>query len=190
MNQGNSGNENLADSHHKAPIEVLSGRDGPRLFGSGRRDHTVYRRELADEICRRIASGETLRVISAEPGMPATATIWDWVNEDRDGFAGRYAKARERQMDAWVEEVLTIADDETIEPNSRRVRVDTRKWLMSKIAYRKFGDKIVHSGDSENPIQVLHNKADFAPLTPNQLEMLEQFAHERAALTTTIEDKQ
>ena len=166
--------ETAAGNRHKAPLVVLSGKDAPRLFGPGRRDHTVYDREKADEICRRIASGETLRAISAEPGMPGMATIWDWVNEDRDGFAGRYARARERQMDAWVEEVVSIADDETIEPNSRRVRVDARKWLMSKIAYRKYGDKLIYAGDPDNPVLVLHKKAEVAVLDPEQLALIER----------------
>jgi hypothetical protein len=97
----------------------------------------------------------------------------------RDGFAGRYTQARERLMDTWAEELVRIADDPNLEPNDRRVRVDTRKWLMSKLAYRRYGDKLVHSGDPENPIQVLHKKAEMAPLTPSQLALLERFAEER-----------
>jgi terminase small subunit-like protein len=68
-----------------------------------------------------------------------------WAIDDRDGFSSRYAKAREALMDKWSEEIVNIADDQTAEPNDRRVRVDTRKRLMSKLSYRKFGDKLVHS---------------------------------------------
>jgi hypothetical protein len=35
-----------------------------------------------------------------------------------------------------------------------RLRVDTRKWLLSKLAPKKYGDKLELSGDAENPIAV------------------------------------
>lgn len=71
-------------------------------------------------------------------------------------------------MEAMAEEILEIADDglndfkqvdgrqvvdqENI--NRSRLRVDTRKWLMSKLAPKKYGDRTVLAGDPENPINV------------------------------------
>jgi hypothetical protein len=100
---------------------------------------------------------------------------------DRDGFASRYAQAREALMDHWSEEIVVIADDQTAEPNDRRVRVDTRKWLMSKLAYRRYGDKLIHSGDADNPIRVMHEAARISDLSPVELEALDLFT--RARLT-------
>jgi hypothetical protein len=34
----------------------------------------------------------------------------------------------------------------------QRLQVDTRKWLLSKLAPKKFGDKIEVSGDPANPL--------------------------------------
>jgi hypothetical protein len=34
----------------------------------------------------------------------------------------------------------------------RRLQVDTRKWLLSKALPKVYGDKIIHSGDDEDPI--------------------------------------
>jgi hypothetical protein len=104
-----------------------------------------------------------------------------WSIEDRDGFASRYAQAREALMDHWSEEIVVIADDQTAEPNDRRVRVDTRKWLMSKLAYRRYGDKLIHSGDADNPIRVMHEAARISDLSPVELEALDLFT--RARLT-------
>jgi hypothetical protein len=65
--------------------------------------------------------------------------------------------------------------------NDRRVRVDTRKWLMSKLAYRRYGDKLIHSSDPENPIQVMHHAARVGDLSPVEVEALDLFT--RARLT-------
>lgn len=46
-----------------------------------------------------------------------------------------------------VEEVLTIADHTSIDPHDRRIRVDTRKWLLSKDLPKVYGDKVTVAGD-------------------------------------------
>ncbi len=72
-----------------------------------------------------------------------------------------YARAREHQADAWVDELREIADDsskdhiEVETPDGRierrfdgehvqrsRLKIDTLKFLMSKHAPKRFGDKI------------------------------------------------
>ena len=40
----------------------------------------------------------------------------------------------------WAEDVLSIADT-TLEPHDRRIRVDTRKWLLSKVLPKVFGGR-------------------------------------------------
>ena len=66
---------------------------------------------------------------------------------DVAGFSTQYAKAREAQMEARAEELLEIADDKTGDPQRDRLRVDTRKWIMSKIAPKRYGDKVQIGGD-------------------------------------------
>jgi hypothetical protein len=118
--------------------------------------HTVYSPEVADEICRRIADGEGLKRICRDKHMPAEATVRAWFVSNHEGFAAPYALAREAQMEKLAEEILEIADDtsgETIDheggirrqnsewANGRRLQVDSRKWLMSKLAPKRYGDK-------------------------------------------------
>jgi len=90
-----------------------------------------------------------------------------WVSADAD-FANRYAHARSSGLEVLAEELVEIADDTThdqiitaagVMQNSEyiarsRLRVDTRKWLLSKLAPKKYGDKLELSGDAENPIAV------------------------------------
>jgi hypothetical protein len=35
-----------------------------------------------------------------------------------------------------------------------KLQVDTRKWLLSKLAPKKYGDKLEVSGDAANPIAI------------------------------------
>lgn len=120
-----------------------------------------YTQELADHICTLIATTtKGVTAISKEVGINQE-TIYGWLKTHED-FAKNYARAKEIQMDLMAQEILDISDDssqDTIEtekgtiPNNEwinrsRLRVDTRKWLMSKLAPKKYGDKqtIEHDG--------------------------------------------
>lgn len=116
---------------------------------------TEYTAELAAEILERLTSGESLRSICKPDGMPAESTVRTWVVYDQSGFSAQYEKARRAQMDALAEDLLEIADEKSDDVQRARLRVDTRKWLMSKIAPKRFGDRVVteHTGPNGGPIQ-------------------------------------
>lgn len=78
-------------------------------------------------------------------------------------------------MDALAEDILEIADDDDEDVNRARLRVDTRKWLMSKIAPKRFGEKRSHevTGARGGPVQI----ADISRLkgmTSEELQILER----------------
>jgi hypothetical protein len=102
----------------------------------------AYTPALAAEICERMAMGESLRSICRSEGMPAEVTVRSWAIEDREGFSSQYARASQIRMDCLADEILEIADNESGDPARDRLRLDTRKWLMSKIAPKRFGDKL------------------------------------------------
>lgn len=116
---------------------------------------TGYTPELAAEIIARLAAGESLRKICTDDHMPHESTVRLWATDDREGFSTQYTRARQAQMDALAEDILEIADGEDTDVNRARLRVDTRKWLMSKIAPKRFGEKVVneHVGANGGPIQ-------------------------------------
>lgn len=132
---------------------------------------TAYTPKLAQIIIARLAAGESLRSICKPDDMPKESTVRLWATSDRDGFAAQYTRAREAQMDALAEDLLEIADDEDADVNRARLRVDTRKWLMSKIAPKRFGDKKSHelTGANGGPIQTL----DLTHLSEDDLSRLE-----------------
>lgn len=123
-----------------------------------------YTREIAAEICKRLAAGESLLQICDDPLMPHRSTVYEWVTNNRDDFADTYARARDAGLDRMADEVLNIADDgsndwmERNDPDNpgwqangehqarSRLRVDTRKWYLSKLAPKRYGDKLELSG--------------------------------------------
>ncbi len=48
----------------------------------------------------------------------------------------------EQRTEFQAQEILTIADDPTIEPNDKRIRVDTRKWIMARMKPKRYGDHL------------------------------------------------
>jgi hypothetical protein len=76
---------------------------------------------------------------------------------------------------------LKIADDPRLEPNDRRVRLDTRKWLMSKLHPARYGDKVQVAGDPDNPVRHLVGVVDLSQLSGPELDALEHFADARLA---------
>jgi hypothetical protein len=117
-----------------------------------------YTPEVGSAICDRIARGESVRHIAEDPDMPGQRTIYQWLQKN-DEFAQQYARAREAQAEHMQDEILSIADDgrnDTYEDEDggkrvdqdviarSRLRVDTRKWLMSKLAPKKYGEKVTN----------------------------------------------
>lgn len=115
-----------------------------------------YTLKMADEICERLADGESLRKICLSDHMPNRATVFRWLHL-HSSFRDQYARAREAQADALADEILDIADDglndsyEDEDGNKRtdhdviarsRLRVDARKWIASKLKPKVYGDRI------------------------------------------------
>lgn len=107
--------------------------------------------------------------------MPDKSTVLRWLQKDEHAsFRDHYAHARTLQAEHWADEIVEIADDGSgdvreVEKNGRlielvdhdhinrsRLRVDTRKWLMARMAPKKYGDRVglEHSGPEGGPLVV------------------------------------
>ena len=128
-----------------------------------------YSAKIADEILRRLETGETLHAICRDPEMPAFSSVMEWTYEGGPtGFADRYARARLIGYNAMAEDVLAIADDgrndwiereqgksaNTEHIQRSRLRFDARRWLLSKALPKIYGDKLELGGPDGGPIQV------------------------------------
>ncbi len=138
---------------------------------------SIFTDELADEICQRIAEGESLRSICRDERFPAQSTVFRWLTANKD-FQEQYAHAREAQADFWADEIIEISDDgrnDTYETENgertnqdviarSRLRVDTRKWLMARMAPKKYGDKVTQEID--------HKSSDGSMTPPTVIEIV------------------
>lgn len=115
---------------------------------------TRFTEALGKKICDRIASGESLRRICKDKKMPARKTIHLWLLDDRKkAFLHQYVIAVDIRADELFDSLEEIADNEKGEVQRDRLRVDTRKWYLSKIMPKKFGEKLdVTSGNKPIPI--------------------------------------
>lgn len=105
--------------------------------------------EIANEICDLLIEGKSLRAICALEGMPNASTVCRWLANNEE-FRKQYAHARDAQADTIADETLAIADDAALDPQDRRVRIDTRKWLAAKLKPKAYGEKVALTGGGEN----------------------------------------
>ncbi len=130
-----------------------------------------YTPELSEEICNRLAGGESLRSICSSENIPNKSTVLRWLFDGKhEEFCDQYAKAREAQAEHMADELMDIADDGRNDYMERehglvlnseaiarsKLRVDTRKWIAARLLAKKYGDKLetTHVGDANRPIAV------------------------------------
>jgi hypothetical protein len=134
---------------------------------------TIYNKEVGNKVCELISEGKTLREIGATEGLPSLAVISAWnvsANELYKPFQEQYARAMQTRAIRWAEELLEIADETSKDkmvdeygnekPNSEyinrsRLRVDTRKWLLSKVLPKVYGDRQQHEISGKDGIPLI-----------------------------------
>ncbi|MFA6972397.1 MAG: hypothetical protein WC208_13510 [Gallionella sp.] len=128
---------------------------------------------VMDHVCNEIATssrgiGKILSNGCNGNTLPKYSTFMCWLEEEK-ALSDRYAKAKDAQADFMADEMLEIADSnaeyvvdsqgvsrkDSADVQHKRLRVDTRKWLASKLKPKKYGDKTTIAGDAENPLAVL-----------------------------------
>ena len=140
---------------------------------------TKYNSAVATEICIRMAAGESVRKICKDQDLPTFNTVMRWVHDKnqvayKDGFPEQYRAARESMAQNMFDELLEIADDDAHETQRSRLRVDTRKWYLSKCLPKLFGDRLNLDHSGEIGLKVISDDDLDARLAANQAE-LDQF---------------
>ncbi len=115
-----------------------------------------YTKEKGALICERIATHDCglPRLCAMYKDMPGEMTIQRWRYENAE-FRLKYAQAKMIQADLLAEQCLQIAEDSTPENvGVDRLRVDTRKWLASKLLPKQYGDKLLLEQKTEENEQL------------------------------------
>ena len=149
-----------------------------------------YSDAMADQICKAVAvSKDGLRkTLEDNPELPPLGTVQAWLRKHAY-LQSNYAHAKIDQLQAMAEDIVDIANDDSLDANDKRIRIDTRKWLLSKLMSKTYGDKLdVTSGGEALAVpshqidariqsiimQAQRRKDDaYEGLDPNALKLLE-----------------
>lgn len=145
---------------------------------------TTYTKDLASIMCARIAEGESVRSICRDDEMPAISTFFKWIGEHEE-FSKQYAIAKDQCIEVYFDEMVDISDNQVGSPakdedgnlltdkdgnlvkfvdgasvGHAKLRVDTRKWALSKMCPKKYGDKIQQevSGPDGGPVTMVERR--------------------------------
>ena len=103
-------------------------------------------------MCQQIAEGKSLSsVLRSNDGMPSYHCVMLMIKNNPE-FRGMYEKAIESRADRLAEEILELADEQMPEGlegplasawvQQKRMQVDARKWVASKLKPKVYGDRI------------------------------------------------
>jgi len=102
-----------------------------------------------DEVIDKLSETGNLTKACRDTGVSKT-TFLRWCDADAAN-ADRYARAREAGLDAEADRAI----DEALEAKDAglgRLALDARKWYLSKLMPKKYGDKSLVGSDPENPL--------------------------------------
>lgn len=123
----------------------------------------TYSKAKAARILEALANGQSLRKAAKAESVSPT-TVMRWVKQ-WPTFAEQYAQARAMQHQGFADEIddaLDEADKAATDPEcgSQRIaaiklRIDTRKWLLSKMLPKVYGDRTQMVIEGANPADIL-----------------------------------
>lgn len=105
-----------------------------------------------DELCQRVADGESLTEICKAWDVPRSR-IAAWVGSSPAREASYHA-AQALHADALMSEVVGIADGASEDVQRDRLSVDTRMKVASKLYRARFGDSMQHTGKGDAPLAI------------------------------------
>ena len=119
------------------------------------------------QILLSIEEGNSLRATLKRDGMPTSTTFYEWIDNDKEKSI-HYARAIEARAELKFE---SIEQDYSEEPQRdaetgridsawvqlQRLKIDAKKWELSKMFPKKFGDKVMqeHSGEVKTTTTVI-----------------------------------
>ena len=118
---------------------------------------------ILNTIFTEIEKGRAVRNVLKDSGMPDVTTFYRWIDEDKEK-SKQYARACEFRADAIFDEIIDIADDSSLDKKvlengsevldsefvaRSRIKIDARKWVVSKLNPKKYGDKMDLTTDGE-----------------------------------------
>ena len=102
-----------------------------------------YTEELAEEFCKRIALGRSLRSVCEDEDMPDSSTVFLW-KRTKAGFMELYVRATEERGLTYGDRITDLIDSVLAgeyEVDRARLALDGLKWTAARLAPKQYGDK-------------------------------------------------
>jgi hypothetical protein len=105
-----------------------------------------------ETVCLEIEKGKALRKVC--PAFMSVDKFHKMCSDDKQ-LNERYARACEIRAETIFDEIIDISDgsshafDDPVKIQRDRLKIDARKWAASKLAPKRYGDKIDVTSDGE-----------------------------------------
>ena len=103
---------------------------------------SLYTEEIAQRIIDGLMDGLSLIKICEQNGIPSRRTVLYWWDANPD-FCAKCARARILQADLMDDKIIDLIDQATPESApADRVKLAALTWRASKLAPKKYGNKL------------------------------------------------
>jgi len=123
----------------------------------------MERESITKEILERVSHGEALRKVVKDVGI-SSRTFYEWLREDVE-LEKQYVRACEERAEVKFDSIERDyleepqRDPETGKIDSawvqlQRLKIDAKKWELSKLMPKKYGDKLEVDNKHEGEITI------------------------------------
>lgn len=115
-----------------------------------------------------------MRTICSDADMPDRTTVSRWC-EARPEFAAKCARARVDQSDFIFDDISQIERQTLsgeVDAAAARCVIASKQWRASKLAPKKYGDRMTLAGDADNPVMGMTEAQVDARLAVLQAKLL------------------
>lgn len=114
-----------------------------------------------ETVCKELQSGLTIsQIFKKHLELPGIDTFYRYLSQNKPASEA-YARAKMDSLNKIANEIIEIADEalemrgdgaDNARVQAQRLRIESRKWLLSKLMPKTYGDYLQHGGDVNNPI--------------------------------------
>lgn len=136
---------------------------------------------ILEKLCEKISStDDSMKKICEPKDMPALSEVYVEMSRN-EKFQKAIARAKELQQEALIDSCHDLAQEATKEDwQVKRLQIWERQWRAAKLAPKKYGEKITHRNDPEDPIpppsSVTINTVDLSKMNTKDLKALHEIA--------------
>jgi hypothetical protein len=115
----------------------------------------TYSPEAAQYVVGHIVNGGHISKLIEEGVISCNQNLQDWMKYD-EALADAVARAQESRAELWADQLIEIADNPTLAPDDKRVRIDARWKVIGALLHRRYGVKQTVDINQNINVAVVH----------------------------------